>query len=74
MAKYLLLLLLFLGCAVNAAEQKGYKIVKPDGTVEFSDQPKPGATEIPLPEAQSYRPPVVPPIEPEAETISIIIT
>lgn len=36
----------------------GYRLVHPDGSVEFTDDPVPGATPIDLPEAQSYAPPV----------------
>ncbi len=43
----IILMPLFLICAVVQAET-GYRIVHPDGTVEFSDQPTPEAEEIKL--------------------------
>lgn len=60
MWRYLLLLLLLTGVtAALQAQDKGYKIVRPDGTVEFTDQPVPGAQEITLPKAQSYEAPAL---------------
>jgi len=64
-----LIVLLFLAVAVPLyAQDKGYKIVRPDGTVEFSDQPAPGAQEITLPKAQSYEAPELPPTAPVTPT------
>lgn len=57
MRKPLIVLLLLAAMAPLHAQDKGYKIVRPDGTVEFSDQPAPGAQEITLPKAQSYQAP-----------------
>ncbi len=48
--------MLLLPFAVWAAEP-AYRIVHPDGTVEFTDQPVDGAEELRLPEAQGYEPP-----------------
>jgi len=59
----LLLIFVFLIAATASAEEKGYKVVRPDGTVEFSDQPQPGAVEIPLPQSQGYEPAPLPPSE-----------
>ena len=39
------------------AAEPAYRIVHPDGTVEFSDQPQQGSEEIDLPEAQSIHTP-----------------
>ena len=50
-AKILLLLLLLPMAAIAA---QGYKIIHPDGTVEFTDQPAKNAEEIDLPAAQGY--------------------
>ncbi len=58
----LLIILAVLVAATAFAEEKGYKVVRPDGTVEFTDQPQPGAVEIPLPESQGYKPAPVTPI------------
>lgn len=51
-AKYLLLVLLL---PLIATAAQGYKIVHPDGTVEFTDQPAKNAEEINLPDAQGYQ-------------------
>ena len=51
-AKFLLILVL-LPFAASAAQ--GYKIVHPDGTVEYTDQPAKNAEEINLPGAQGYQ-------------------
>ena len=48
----LLLMLVLLPFAAAAAQ--GYKIVHPDGSVEFTDQPVKNAEEINLPDAQGY--------------------
>ena len=37
-----------------------YKLVLPDGSVIFSDQPVPGAERIKVPPAQTYKPPPIP--------------
>lgn len=49
----LLLMLVLLPFAAAAAQ--GYKIVHPDGSVEFTDQPVKNAEEISLPDAQGYQ-------------------
>ena len=49
----LLALLFLLPISVVAAQ--GYKIVHPDGSVEFTDQPAKNAQEINLPSAQGYQ-------------------
>ena len=59
----LLILLAALMAFAASAEEKGYRVVHPDGTVEFSDQPQPGAKEIPLPESQGYQAPSLPVID-----------
>ncbi|WP_127474517.1 hypothetical protein [Sulfurivermis fontis] len=65
----LLLLLVALSLGVHA-EEKGYKIVRPDGSIEFTDQPAPGAQEIPLPRTPGYQAPpsrpLTPPVAPVA--------
>jgi hypothetical protein len=62
MKRHVFLLLLPLAFATMGAfaQDKGYKVTRPDGTVEFTDQPTAGAQEITLPKAQSYEPPPVP--------------
>lgn len=42
------------------AQDTGYKITRPDGTVEFTDRPSAGAQQITLPKSQGYqaRPPL----------------
>lgn len=54
MYKRALFFSLLLTLPFAALADKGYKIVRPDGTVEFSDQPQEGAEEVELPEAQTY--------------------
>lgn len=68
MMRLMLMLLLLAGvAAMVSAQEKGYKIVHPDGTVEFTDQPAPGAKEITLPKVQGYEaPPPPPPRAPRA--------
>lgn len=39
------------------AAESGYRIVHPDGTVEFTDQPVEGAEPIPLPDIPTYATP-----------------
>lgn len=58
----LLLVLLLVTTAAFGAEEKAYKIVRPDGTIEFSDKPQTGATEIKVPPAQTYQAPALPPV------------
>lgn len=53
MKKKCLMILLLLPFAATAAQ--GYKIVHPDGTVEYTDQPVRNAEEINLPGAQGYQ-------------------
>lgn len=65
--KLLIVLLFFAAMAPLHAQDKGYKVVRPDGTVEFSDQPVPGAQEITLPKAQGYEAPPSPPPAPVVE-------
>ncbi|PKM42818.1 MAG: hypothetical protein CVV05_17705 [Gammaproteobacteria bacterium HGW-Gammaproteobacteria-1] len=62
MKRHVFLLLLPLAFATTGAfaQDKGYKVTRPDGTVEFTDQPTAGAQEITLPKAQSYEPPPLP--------------
>jgi hypothetical protein len=60
----LAVLALTLGVSSVLAETKGYKIERPDGSVEFSDQPAPGAREITLPGAQGYEAPPPPSFTP----------
>lgn len=61
MTRRALPLLLMLLAALNlAAQEKGYKVVRPDGTVEFTDQPRPGAEEIPLTPIPVYEAPPLP--------------
>lgn len=67
MKRLLPLLLLIIVSASLHAEDKGYKITRPDGSVEFSDQPSIGAEEISLPKAQSYEAPPLPPVMPAAK-------
>ncbi len=64
----LALLLLFVALPVLAA-QTGYRIVHPDGTVEYTDQPpaENGAETVPLPDVQTFEAPPPPAMErPEA--------
>ncbi len=42
---------------LTAAESSGYRVVHPDGTVEFTDQPVEGAEPITLPEVPTYSAP-----------------
>ncbi len=51
-----LLALLFSLAAINAMAASGYRIVHPDGSVEYTDEPKKGAEKVPLPEVQTYKP------------------
>jgi hypothetical protein len=51
-----LTLLLALFTAAAAAADKVYKIVHPDGTVEYSADPAPGAEEIQVPSLPTYTP------------------
>lgn len=54
MKKFAWVLLLCLPSYLPAAE--GYKIIRPDGSVEFSDTPVKGAEKIQLPKAQGFQP------------------
>ncbi len=55
------LVLLVLGLLLTAPGQaKIYKWKMPDGSVRYSDQPQPGATELVLPKIQTYTPAPVP--------------
>jgi hypothetical protein len=56
-------LLFIISCSVQAA-QTGYRLVHPDGTVEFSDQPLPAGEKIELREAPTTQ--FVPPAPPAA--------
>jgi hypothetical protein len=49
-----LLLLLLVTCSANAAET-GYRLLHPDGTVEFSDKPMPTGEKIELREAPTIQ-------------------
>lgn len=62
MKRHVFLMLLPLAFATTGAfaQDKGYKVTRPDGTVEFTDQPTAGAQEITLPKAQSYEPLPIP--------------
>lgn len=56
--------LLLIGIVIVAplsAEDTGYRIVHPDGTVEYTDQPEKGAESIRLPEIPTYTAPSEPP-------------
>ena len=59
--KYLWLLLILL---VAPVEAEIYKWVDADGVVQYSDEPRPGAKPITLPEASSYQFRIPEPIEP----------
>jgi hypothetical protein len=59
MVRPLILLLVGVLCAPVSA--KVYKLVLPDGSVQFTDQPQEGAEEVKLPPVQTFRPPPVPP-------------
>lgn len=54
--KRLPILLLFFALPLMAVET-GYRIVHPDGTVEFTDDPRRGGEEIPLHEAPTIKAP-----------------
>lgn len=62
--------LLLCATGLLQAQGTGYRIVHPDGTVEFTDQPAPGAKEIALPQAQGYEAPPVPRPTPPAASPS----
>jgi hypothetical protein len=57
--KWILILLVLVSLPLMAADT-GYRIVHPDGTVEFTDDPTRGGEEIPLREAPTYKSPPVP--------------
>ncbi len=67
-------LLLLLDAAHAYAAEKGYKVVKPDGSVEFTDRPTAGAQQIPLPNAQSYEAPALPSLEQPASPSKTVAT
>lgn len=48
-------LLIIVTASASAADQV-YKIVHPDGTVEYSEEPAPGAEEIQVPSLPTYEP------------------
>lgn len=50
-------LLLALCCTPLMAAEERYRIVHPDGTVEYTDQPTEGAEAVTLPEITTYPPP-----------------
>lgn len=52
-----MILIALLCAAPLAAAEDGYRIVHPDGTVEFTDQPTEGAEPITLPEVPTYSAP-----------------
>jgi hypothetical protein len=53
MKRLLPLILLFTALTLAAAETTGYRIVHPDGTVEFTDDPTSGGEEIKLHDLQT---------------------
>jgi hypothetical protein len=55
-----LVMLLLLGCLCGPASAKVYKLVLPDGSVQFSDKPQEGAEEVKLPSVQTFPPPPAP--------------
>ncbi|HKK06575.1 MAG TPA: DUF4124 domain-containing protein [Gammaproteobacteria bacterium] len=59
MRAFTILLILCL-CAPALADQKVYKTVGPNGEVTFSDKPSPGAKEMDVPPAPSYKAPPLP--------------
>ena len=63
MQRILLCLVLVLASATVLAET-GYRIVHPDGSVEYSDSYQQGAEAISLPKAQGYATPQAPATEP----------
>lgn len=76
MKKALLLLISLIYTGAGTATDV-YRTVRPDGTVEYSDEPRPGAERIKIPEVQLYSPPPLPaPVslpaeEPQAEEKAI---
>jgi hypothetical protein len=56
-----LLTLLLVGALCAPVAAKVYKLVLPDGSVQFTDQPQEGAEEVKLPPVQTFQPPPVPP-------------
>ncbi len=60
--------LLALLVAPAMAADPTYRIVHPDGSVEFTDEPRPGAEEFTIPETQTFSPPPQHRFQPEAES------
>lgn len=61
---YALLLLAAVACTARAMTV--YKMVQPDGTVVYSDQPQPGAKKMDVQPAQTYQAPPLPaPVAPQ---------
>jgi len=58
--RVLSLILVLCLCAPAVADQKVYKTVGPNGEVTFSDTPTPGATELDVKPAPSYKAPPLP--------------
>jgi hypothetical protein len=54
--------------ASTAFATEVYRIVRPDGTVEFSDEPQLGAEKLKIPKIQSYSAPSPPPPAPAASS------
>ena len=67
MVRIMLLGILFSAPLMAAAA--GYRVVHPDGTVEYTDQPAKGAEEIRLPEIPTY--PSQPPQSPRVSTPAV---
>lgn len=59
--KYLLVMLMLLTGLVHA---EVYKYIDDKGAVVYSDQPRPGAERVKLPEIQTYTPPPAPKLTP----------
>lgn len=72
--RLLILLPLAVLSAGQHAQDTGYKITRPDGTVEFTDRPSAGAQQITLPKSQGYQappPPAAAPAAPPAEPAGV---
>lgn len=63
-----IMLLVLLGLLPALATSGVYKWIDPDGTVHYSDTPKPGAEEVYVPPPQTYTPAPLPPGTPLQET------
>lgn len=68
MKRIVLLLVMSLALSPLLAQEKGYKVVRPDGSVEYTDQPAAGAKEFVLPKAQTYEAPTLPTWESSPQT------